>query len=58
MAQDGKQPTTHITDLRGRIRVSSTDPTNPNTGDTYFNRLTNCFNYYNGTVWIGVPFND
>lgn len=58
MAQDGKQPTTHITDFKGRIRTETSDPTNPRTGDMYFNTAKNSLNYYNGTTWIGTPFND
>ena len=58
MASDGSAPTTHITDSKGRIRVESSDPTNPQTGEMYFNRLTNVFNLYDGTRWVGVPFTD
>jgi len=58
MQNDGQAPTTHITDSRGRIRVESSDPTNPKEGEFYFNRLTNTLNRYNGTKWLGTPFND
>lgn len=30
----------------------SSDPSNPNTGDIYFNTAENRLRYYNGTVWI------
>lgn len=58
MRNDGTQPTTHITDSLGRIRTETTDPTNPKSGDMYFNTLTNCMCYYTGDNWIAVPFND
>lgn len=58
MAQTGTQPSTHITDFKGQIRVESADPTGAQVGEMYFNRLTNVLNYYDGTRWIGVPFND
>lgn len=58
MQNDGAQSTTHITDSRGRIRVESSDPTDALEGEMYFNRLTNCLCYYDGTKYLAVPFND
>lgn len=47
---------THITDLKGRIRVGTTDPTNPVAGDMYFNTATNYLAYYTGSAWVGILF--
>lgn len=58
MENEGQVTTTHASNLQGRIRIESSDPTNPVEGDMYFNRLTNTLNRYNGTKWLGVPFND
>lgn len=58
MENDGLNPTTHITDLRGRVRVESSDPSDAQVGDMYFNRTKNCLCIYTGNNWIGTPFND
>lgn len=58
MQNDGFAPTTHITDSRLRIRVESSDPSDGQVGDMYFNRLKNCLFVYTGSNWIGAPFND
>ena len=56
MADDRGQPNTHITDLKGKIRVESSAPTNPIVGDMYFDTTTNNLAYYISTGWIGAPF--
>ena len=58
MENDGEQTRTHITDSRARIRVESSEPTNAQTGEMFFNGLTNCLCYYNGSKYIATPFND
>ena len=56
MATDRKQPNTHISKIKGKIRNRIDNPTNPNTGDMYFNTVTNCLMRYTGNNWIGFGF--
>ena len=56
MADVTDKPNTHITDFAGRIRIRASAPTNPVTGDMYYDTTTNHLSYYNGTSWIGAPF--
>lgn len=57
MADDGARANSHWTDLKGRIRIETTNPTNPVTGDMYYNTATNTLCYYTGSNWIGIAFN-
>lgn len=54
MADDRNQSNTHITNLRGRFRVETSNPTNPVVGDMYFNKATGDLLYYTGNNWIGA----
>lgn len=47
---------THVSNLKGRFRVETTNPTNPVLGDMYFNTATNYLMYYDGSAWIGKVF--
>lgn len=58
MANDNLTSNTHISDIKGRIRVETTNPGNPLNGDMYFNKSTNYLMYYNGTAWVGALFNN
>ena len=47
---------THVTGLQGKILVATTDPSDPQTGDLYFNSTEGNLNYYNGTGWITIEY--
>lgn len=51
MADERNQANTHITNLTGRFRVTTTPPTNPVTGDMYYDLNQNVLCYYDGTQW-------
>lgn len=50
---DISQVGTHISSLRGRVRVQAGVPENPDTGDLWFDSDTNTLMVYNGTNWVG-----
>lgn len=56
MADALNQPSTHITDLKGTIRVESAAPTNPVEGDMYFNSSTGYLMRYTSAAWKGAQF--
>lgn len=56
MAVETVVPNTHITDIAGRFRIATSDPTNPVDGDFYFDTATSYLKRYNGTSWIGALF--
>jgi hypothetical protein len=56
MADDKERPNTHITDLKGRFRVETTNPSTPVAGDMYYNTSTNQLCYYTGSNWITAVF--
>lgn len=56
MADERKQPNTHLSHFRGRFRVGTSNPSNPKTGEIYFNTSTGYLVYYNGTNWVGALF--
>jgi len=56
MADETDKPNSHITDLKGRIRMEASAPTNPKAGDMYYNTTTHNLSYYTGTAWLGTPF--
>ena len=49
---------THITNLKGRIRVATSAPTDPLplVGDEYFDTLQKAWFRYTGDTWIGFKF--
>lgn len=47
---------TEKTGFIGTIRVESSAPTNPETGEIYYDSTTNHLSYYNGSAWVGAPF--
>lgn len=56
MADEINQPSTHVTDLKGRFRVETSAPDDPVEGDIYYNTSSNYLMRYNGTDWKGVAF--
>lgn len=56
MATDRGQANTHVTNLTGRIRTRSSDPTNPVAGDMYYNTTTNSLCIYSGNNWLVFAF--
>lgn len=56
MADNLDRPNTHLSDFQGTIRVESSAPSNPLTGDMYYNTANNMLSYYDGSQWIGAPF--
>lgn len=58
MENEGQQPTTHMTDFKGRIRTESSIPANPQVGEMFFYLPTNSLEYWTGNNWLSTPFND
>ena len=53
---DFEQTATHITNLRGRIRVEASSPSNPVTGDEYWDSTQKAWVRYSGNNWLGFRF--
>ncbi len=47
---------THISDIKGRIRTGATNPSNPVSGDEYWNTTTKGWFRYSGNNWLGRNF--
>ena len=47
---------TRITDIKGRIRMNSTHPSDPVVGDEYYNTTFNIWFRWTGNNWAGVTF--
>lgn len=47
---------THFSKLTGRIKWVTTNPTDPQAGDEFFNVTTNTWVRYTGSNWIGFRF--
>lgn len=56
MADDGLQASSHWSNFKGLIRARTSDPTNPNIGDMYYNTVNNALLYWTGNNWVAVLF--
>lgn len=56
MADERYSSNTHISNLKGKFRVETSNPTNPKQGDMYYNTLSNYLMYYTGSAWVGRVF--
>jgi hypothetical protein len=45
---------THITDIRGKIKLASVAPSNPVAGDEYFDTAQMSWMVYSGNNWLGT----
>lgn len=49
-------PGTHTSNLQGKYEMRTTNPTDPEAGDRYFNTNTGWLMQYNGTTWVGSAY--
>lgn len=50
------EPSTHITDIKGRIRTASSAPSDPLSGDEYWDTNQKAWFRYSGNNWLGFKF--
>ena len=49
-------PGTHFSKLSGEYKVATSAPSNPKTGDRWFDSVRGALLYYDGTKWIGHDY--
>jgi hypothetical protein len=45
---------THISNIKGRVKIASIPPTNPEVGDEYFDTAQMSWMRYSGNNWLGT----
>ena len=50
------QPSTHITNITGRIRLATGAPSDPVNGDEYWDTNQKAWFRYSGNNWLGILF--